>query len=212
MCTNAVFPVCDIAAHIITLPPPNLSTSWIQLLAKCSFRRRYTLALPSPRFNRNRDSSLNQTVLQRCCGHTLCVRTHWRRVKTTALTGRLALIPALRRRLRTVWSEILRCPGIAAAVDVTVVNLSRKWRSRIWRSWAGVVTLGRPNRGRSCVEPCCWYLSQRWEMLLWETFSTLDTCVWVSLACNRPIALLRWSSLRRGVSWIVQCLHEQLIL
>jgi hypothetical protein len=47
-------------------------------------------------------------------------------VKTTALTGRLALIPASRRRLRTVWSEILRCPGIAAAVDVAVVNLSRK--------------------------------------------------------------------------------------
>jgi hypothetical protein len=46
--------------------------------------------------------------------------------QTTALTGRLALIPASRKRLRTVWSEILRCPGIAAAVDVAVVNLSRK--------------------------------------------------------------------------------------
>ena len=147
MCTNAVFPVCDIAAHIITLPPPNLSTSWIQLLAKRSFRLRYTLALPTPRFNRNRDSSLNQTVLQRCCGHTLCVRTHWsrtwrcRQVKTTALTGRLALIPASRRQLRTVCSEILCCPGIAAAVDVAVVNLSRKWRNRIWWSWAGLSIL-----------------------------------------------------------------------
>ena len=76
-----------------------------------------------------------------------CVRTHWsrtwrcRRVKTTALTGRLALIPASRRRLRTVWSEILRCPGIAAAVDVAVVNLSRKWRNRIWWSWAGLSLL-----------------------------------------------------------------------
>ena len=115
-------------------------------------------------------------------------------------------------RLRTVWSEILRWPGIAAAVDVVVVNLSRKWRNRTWRSWAGVVTLGRPDRGRSCVEPCCWYLSQRREMLLWETFSTLDTCVRVSPAWNRPIALLRWCSLRRGMSWIVQCLHVQLIL
>jgi hypothetical protein len=26
-------------------------------------------------------------------------------------------------------------------------------------------------------------------MLLWETFSTLDTCDWVSPACNRPIVL-----------------------
>jgi hypothetical protein len=34
--------------------------------------------------------------------------------------------PASRRWLRTVWSEILRCPGIAAAVDIAVVNLSRK--------------------------------------------------------------------------------------
>ena len=175
MCTNAVFPVCDIAAHIITLPPPNLSTSWIQLLAKRSFRRLYTLALPSPRFNRNCDSSLNQTVLPCCCSHTLCVRTHCsrtlrcRRVKTTALTGRLALIPASRRRLRTVWFEILRYPGIATAVDAAVVNLSRKWRHRIWRSWAGVVTLGRPGHGLSCVGPCCWYLSQRREMLLKST-------------------------------------------
>jgi hypothetical protein len=47
-------------------------------------------------------------------------------VKTIALTGRLALIPASCRRERTVWSEILRCPGIAAAVDVAVVNLFRK--------------------------------------------------------------------------------------
>jgi hypothetical protein len=38
----------------------------------------------------------------------------------------LALIPASRRRLRTVWCEILRCPGIAGAVDVAVVNLSCK--------------------------------------------------------------------------------------
>jgi hypothetical protein len=34
--------------------------------------------------------------------------------------------PASRRRLRTVWCEILHCPGIAAAVDVAVVHLSRK--------------------------------------------------------------------------------------
>jgi hypothetical protein len=138
---------CQIPWNVHQLPHPNLSTSWIQLLAKRSFRRRYTLALPSPRFNRNRDSSLNQTVLQRCCGHTLCVQTHWsrtwrcRQVKTTALTGRLALIPASRRQLRTVCSEILCCPGIAAAVDVAVVNLSRKWRNRIWWSWAGLSLL-----------------------------------------------------------------------
>jgi hypothetical protein len=100
----------------------------------------------------------------------------------------------------------------ARFLDVAVVNLSSKWRNRIWRSWAGVVTLGRPYRGRSCVEPCCWYLSQRQEMLLWETFSTLDTYVWVSPACTRPIALLPWFSLRRGMSWIVHCLHVQLIL
>ena len=46
--------------------------------------------------------------------------------QNNSINGRLVLIPASRRRLRIVWSEILRCPGIAAAVDVAVVNLSRK--------------------------------------------------------------------------------------
>ena len=69
-----------------------------------------TLALPSARRNKNLDSSLNQTVLQRCCGLTRCVWAHWslfwrcRWFKLTPRTGRLALIPAYRRRFRTVWS------------------------------------------------------------------------------------------------------------
>jgi hypothetical protein len=89
----------------------------MQFAAKRSFRLGYTLALPSARCSRNLDLSLNQTVLHRCWGHTLCVCAHWSLFWRccwfkTALTGRLALIPAFRRRFLTVWSEILRTPGI----------------------------------------------------------------------------------------------------
>jgi hypothetical protein len=36
--TNLALPVSDIAPHIITLPPPNLSASWMLLAAKRLFR------------------------------------------------------------------------------------------------------------------------------------------------------------------------------
>jgi hypothetical protein len=52
-------------------------------------------------------------------------------LKTTALTGRLALIPAFCRPFLTVWSEILRTLDIVDAVDIDVANLSRKWHSQI---------------------------------------------------------------------------------
>ena len=50
----------DIAVHIMTLPPPNISTSWTETWLKRSFRRLYTRDRPSHIWRRNRDSSLNQ--------------------------------------------------------------------------------------------------------------------------------------------------------
>ena len=45
--TSCVFRAYEIAAHIITLPPPKLSTSTTQFWAKRSLRRLYTLIRPS---------------------------------------------------------------------------------------------------------------------------------------------------------------------
>jgi hypothetical protein len=57
-CSGLSYPVTSFAGQVHNSDIYCSSNSW---------------TLPSPRFNRNRDSSLNQTVLQRCCGHTLCV-------------------------------------------------------------------------------------------------------------------------------------------
>ena len=194
------------APHTITFPPPNLSTCWTQFAAKRSLQRLYTLALPSARWRRKPDSSLNQTFLQRWSGHTLCVWDHWTlfwqccAVRTTTRTGRLVLIPASRRRFRTVCWEILRNPGITDAVDAAVSNL---WRKRMNRSCAGDVTRGRPDLGRSRVDPCCWKRFHKRNMVLCETFRTVATVCCDSPACNRQMMLLRWASVWRG--WSALC-------
>jgi hypothetical protein len=141
--TNSVLPVSDIAPHIITLPPPNLSASWMQLTAKRSFRLLYTLALSSARCSKNLGSSLKQTDLHHCWGHTLCVCAHWSLFwqccwfKTTAITGRLALIPASRRRFLIVWSEILRTPGIVEVLWIFHLSgvTGYSGPGRQWLSW-----------------------------------------------------------------------------
>jgi hypothetical protein len=105
-----------------------LSASWMQFAVKRSFRLLYTMALPSARCSRNLDHHwTNQFSI--AARAILCVSVptahlslFWRCCwfKTTALTvtGRFALIPASRRRFLTVWSEILRTPGIVDAVHV----------------------------------------------------------------------------------------------
>jgi hypothetical protein len=60
-CTRSVLRSFVIPTHIMTLPPPKLSTSWEE---KRSFRRLYTRILPSPFCSRKRDSSLNQILRQ----------------------------------------------------------------------------------------------------------------------------------------------------
>ena len=187
----------------MTLPLPNLSTSRTQLAAKRSLWHLYTWHLPSWRRSKNLDSSLNQTRLQRCWGHT----HHWRRrrrcccVKMTPRTGRLAWRPASRRRFRTVWSDIPRTPGNAVAVEVAVVVLSRRWRTRMYRSWAAVVTRGLLDLGRSRVDPCCWYRSHSLVIVLGDTLNALATANLPSPACKRPTALFLCASLSRGISF-----------
>jgi hypothetical protein len=53
-----------------------------------------------------------------------------------------------------------------------------------------VVTLGRPDLGRSRVDLFWWYLSQSLKIVLWDTLNILAKAVWDSPASNRPIALL----------------------
>mgnify|MGYP003685475879 CR=1 FL=1 len=70
-------------------------------------------------------SSTVVTILDAFWAHwSLFWQCRW--FKLTPRTGRLALIPASRRRFWTVWSEILCCPGMDEAVEVAVVKLSRK--------------------------------------------------------------------------------------
>lgn len=130
-CTRSVVPVWEIAADIW-----HFRLRYVDFLnaisRKSLCRRLSTLAGPFERCNNNLDSSMNQTVFKRCCGQTLSVRDYgslfWRccRFKTTALTGRLARLPASRSRFLTVWSEVLHPTGMNEGVEIAVLNRSRK--------------------------------------------------------------------------------------
>jgi hypothetical protein len=99
-----------------------------------------TRARTSARDRRKRDSSENKTVLHLARVHlTLCwhhcrCSTKWRGVKTLRRTGLLGKIPASLSRLRTVWSEILRSPGICVDVVVAVVVRFRRLSYHIFDS------------------------------------------------------------------------------
>jgi hypothetical protein len=110
----------EIAAHIIILPPPKLSTSSTHEKEKRSFRRLYTRILPSRFCSRKRDSSLNQIIPQFRNVQSLNMlyqRTLPRLcngVNTAPKYGLLGLMPCCRNRLRT---------GIpAAVVDAATVR------------------------------------------------------------------------------------------
>ena len=63
-CTRSVLRSFEMATHIMTLPPPKLSTFWTQEEEKRSFWRLYTRILPLHFCSRKRDSSLNQILRQ----------------------------------------------------------------------------------------------------------------------------------------------------
>lgn len=57
------------------------------------------------------------------------------------------------RQIVCGWIGLPRLPMVWDAVSKTVWNFSRKWVSRMYRSWAAVVTQGCPALGRSLIDP-----------------------------------------------------------
>ena len=149
-CTRSVLRSFEIAAHIMSLPPPKLSTFWTQEEEKRSFRRLYTRILPSRFCSRKRYSSLNQILRQFRNVQPLNLlyqRTLSRLcdgVNTAPKFGLLGLMPCCRSRLRTVYELILRNPGISAAVVDAATIRFRRWKTRMYRSCPGVVMRGLP--------------------------------------------------------------------
>ena len=146
-CTRSVLRSFEIAAHLMTLPPRKLTTSWTQEEEKRSFRCLYTRILPSRVCSRKRDSSLNQIICQfrnvqplnLLHQHTLSRLCNG--VNTAPKYDILDLMPCYRRRLRTVCELILCNPGIpAAVVDAATVRF-RRWKIRMYRYCPGVVIL-----------------------------------------------------------------------
>jgi hypothetical protein len=68
---NGDFNLWDIPPQTITEPPPNLSLSRTQALAKRSPRRRFTRRRPSGRKRVNRDSSVKKTRFHCLIGNCL---------------------------------------------------------------------------------------------------------------------------------------------
>jgi hypothetical protein len=112
-------------------------------------------------------------------------------VNTAPKYGLLGLMPCCRSRLRTVYELILRNPGIpAAVVDAATVRF-RRWKTRMYRSFPGVVMQGLPLLWRSFVEPVCWNLFHSLEMVFWLTFRVRATSFWNSPSWRRQIAIFR---------------------
>jgi hypothetical protein len=157
--------------------------------------------LPLRFCSRKRDSSLNQILRQFWNVQPLNMLHQWtfsclcNGVNTAPKYGLLGLMPCCRSRLRTVCELILRNPGIpAAVVDAATVRF-RRWKTRTYRSFQGVVMRGLPLLWRSFVEPVCWNLFHSLEMVLWLTFRVRATSFWDSPAWRRPIAIFEWQGL-----------------
>ena len=122
------------------------------------------------------------------------------RLKYISKCGLLGLMPCGRRRLRTVCELVLRNPGIpAAVVDAAAVRF-RRWKTQMYRSCPGVVMRGLPLLWRSFVEPVCWNLFHRLEMVLWLTFRVRVTSCRDSPAWRRPIAIFRVAGSNLGMT------------
>ena len=193
-CTRSVVRSFEIAAHIMTLTPPKLSTSWTQEEERRSFRRLYTSILPSRFCSRKRDSSLNQILRQFWNVQPLSLlhpRTLSRLcngVNTAPKYGLLGLMLCCRSRLQTVCELIIT----AAVVDAATVRF-RRWKTRMYRYFPGVVMRGISLLWRSFVEPVCWNMFHSLDMVLWLIqsscylilgFSGLETTD-IDISCGR---------------------------
>ena len=130
--TRSILQSFEIADHIMTLPPPKLSTSRTQEEEKRSFRCLYTRILPSRFYSRKRDSSLSQ-ILRQFRNVQFLNLLHQRTlsrlcngVNTAPKYVPLGLMSCCRSRLWTICELILRNPGIPAAViDAATVQFGR---------------------------------------------------------------------------------------
>jgi hypothetical protein len=118
-------------------------------------------------------------------------------VNTAPKYGLLGLMPCCRSRLRAFYELILRNPGISAAVINAATVRFRRWKTRMYRSFPGIVMQGLPLLWRSFVEPVCWNRFHSLEIVFWLTFRVRATSFWDSLSWRRPIAIFRvaWSIL-----------------
>ena len=89
---------------------------------------------------------LHHARLHRTCSyHDRSRSARWCAARMLHRTARLAWRPTWHRRLITVREEIRLSPRMWPAVEVAVLNLSRRCINRMYRSWAGVVALSRPD-------------------------------------------------------------------
>ena len=143
------------------LAPPQRSASRIQSRWKRSPRRLQTCSRRSGRCTQIRVSSEKRTDLHLAKVHLRWVLAHRSRLSLFASSrigpryGTRARSPLSRKRRQMVYTETsLPCvPIVCRAVSTAVLNLSRIWLRWMMRSWRLFVTLGRPERGRSRVEP-----------------------------------------------------------
>jgi hypothetical protein len=205
-CTRSVLRSFEMATHIMTLPPPKLSTFWTQEEEKRSFWRLYTRILPLHFCSRKRDSSLNQ-ILRQFRNVQPLILLHQRTlsrlcncVNTAPKYDLLGLMPSCRSRLRNVCELILRNPGIPAAVIYAATVRFRRWKTRMDWSYTGVVMRGLPLLWWSFVEPVCWNLFHSLDMVLWLTYRVRATSFWDSPAWRRPIAIFRVAGSNLGMA------------
>ena len=194
MCTKLVFLLCDMAAHITALPTPNLSTSWIQLAAKRSFFHLHVVPGTWIHCWTRLFFSTVVAILDASEPIGVCfddaVGSKWHHEQDVLLLPQSFVdgphcfvydVQEWMKKWRLLWWRDLKC------------------RILILQSWAAVVTLGRPDLGRSRVDRCCPYLSHIRDMVLWDTLKDEATSVCVSPASHQSMALFLWASFKRGI-------------
>ncbi len=134
--------------------------------------RRLTCCLPSALYSENWDSSVKRIPLQSARLHRIWAFAHSSRLRQACRWASL-------RRFLTVCAEILwLCkPIIAAAVRVSDLRRSWRWRCWMWRFWAGVITRGLRLWGLLDVLPNS--LKRLWRQLMVEklTFNSRATAL-----------------------------------
>ncbi len=139
---------------------------------------------------------MKRTPLKSVRRHRMCAFAHssqlwrWTVVRQRPRWGWRACRWASLRWFLTVCAEFLwLCkPIVAAAVRLTGLRRSWRWRCWMWRSWAGVVTRGLRLWGRLNVRPNSLKRLWRWLMVEKWTFNSRSTALVEIPAFSEPIA------------------------